>query len=146
MSSVIGVVVCNHSQARLFKANNMSIVSELSDLVNPDARLHDQDLATDEPGKYRGGGPGGQHHAEDHRTTPRDKAAANFARDIAAAVDNMIATHRLEKLYIIAETSMLGLLRTELSDRCQKLVADEITKDVVGRTPDQIRDYLPTPL
>jgi protein required for attachment to host cells len=58
----------------------------------------------------------------------------------------MIATHQLEKLYIIAETSMLGLLRAELSDRCQKLVADEITKDVVGRTPDQIRDYLPTPL
>ncbi len=146
MSSVIGIVVCNHSQARLFKANQMSIVSEIADQVNPQARMRDQDLATDEPGKYRGGGLGGQHHAEDHRTAPRDKAAANFARDIAAAVETMVATHRLEKLYIIAEPAMLGLLRAELSDHCRKLVADEITKDVVGRTPDQIRDYLPTPL
>lgn len=146
MSSVIGIVVCNHSQVRLFKANNMSIVSEIADQVNPQARMRDQHLATDEPGKYRGGGLGGQHHAEDHRTAPRDKAAANFARDIAAAVETMVATHRLEKLYIIAEPAMLGLLRAELSDHCRKLVADEITKDVVGRTPDQIRDYLPTPL
>ena len=146
MSSVIGIVVCNHSQARLFKANSMAIVSEIADQVNPQARMRDQDLATDEPGKYRGGGLDGQHHAEDHRTAPRDKAAANFARDIATAVAAMVATHQLEKLYIVAEPGMLGLLRAELSDHCRKLVADEITKDVVGRTPDQIRDYLPTPL
>lgn len=107
--------------------------------------MPDQNLATDEPGKYRSGGLGGQHHSEDPRTAPRDKAAANFARDIAAAAESMVTMHRLEKLYIVAEPVMLGLLRTELSDRCRKLVADEITKDVVARTPDQIRDYLPTP-
>ena len=146
MSSMIGVVVCNHYQARLFKANPMSIVSEVADWVNPDARLSDQDLATDEPGKYGGIEAGGQHHAEDRRTALKDKAALNFARDIAAAVGKMVATHQLEKLYIVAETAMLGLLRAELSDACRKLVADEIAKDVAGRTRDQIRDYLPTPL
>ena len=146
MSNVIGVVVCNHYRARLFSANPVSLVSELVDQVNPQARLRDQDLATDEPGKYRGGGPGGQHHTEDHRIPSRDKAAINFARDISAALDGMVATQGLKKLYIVAEPAMLGLLRAELSERCRKLVADEITKDVVGRTPEQIRACLPTPL
>lgn len=43
MSSVIGVVVRNHSQARLFKANRMSIVSEIADQVNPHARSESGD-------------------------------------------------------------------------------------------------------
>lgn len=146
MSSIIGVVACNHYRARIFSANPVSIASELIDQVNPQARLRDQDLATDEPGKYRGGGPGGQHHTEDHRMASQDKAAINFARDIAAALDSMVAAHGLKKLYIVAEPAMLGLLRAELSEHCRKLVADEVTKDVVGQTPEQIRAYLPTPM
>jgi protein required for attachment to host cells len=146
MSSVIGILVCNHYRARIFSATPVSITSEIVDQVNPQARLRDQDLATDEPGKYRGGGPGGQHHTEDHRIPSRDKAAINFARDISAALDGAVVTQGFAKLYVVAEPAMLGLLRAELSERCRKLVADEITKDVVGQTPEQIRRYLPTPL
>lgn len=146
MSSVIGILVCNHYRARIFSATPLSITSEIADQVNPQARLRDQDLATDEPGKYRGGGPGGQRHSEDHRMASHDKAAINFARDIAVALDGLVAAHGLKKLYIVAEPAMLGLLRAELSEHCRKLVANEVTADVVGRTPEQIRGYLPTPL
>ena len=90
MASNIGVIVCNHSRARLFKADTHSLVKELSDQVNPAARLRNQDLVTDGPGKYRGGGSGGQQHAEDPRTSPRDKAAENFARDIAAVIEEAV--------------------------------------------------------
>lgn len=146
MASNIGVIVCNHSRARLFKANALSLVSELSDQVNPAARLRDQDLVTDGPGKYRGGGSGGQGHAEDPRTSPREKAAEHFARDIAASIDEAVTSHKLDKLYIVAEPDMLGLVRKALSEQVRQLVAQEITKDVVARSPAEIRDFLPVRL
>lgn len=146
MSTTIGVIVCNHSRARLFKANGMSLVSELSDQVNPAARLREQDLATDTPGTYRGGGSGGQQHVEEPRTSQHDKAAECFARDIAATLDHAIRDHQLQKLYVIAEHDMLGLLRKELSQQAKSLIVEEIGKDIVMRTPAQIRDYLPVPL
>ena len=113
MSTTVGVIVCNHSRARLFKADAHSLTQELSDQVNPAARLRDQDLATDAPGRYRGGGTNGQQHTEDPRTAPREKAAEHFARDIAAAIEQAIAEHKLQKLYLIAEPNMLGLVRKE---------------------------------
>lgn len=146
MSSTVGVIVCNHSRARLFKANAMSFVSELADQVNPAARLREQDLATGAPGTYRGGGSGGQRHIEDHRTSQHDKAAANFARDIVNTLEQAIATHDLHKIYVVAEPDMLGLLRKELPQRIKALVAKEIAKDIVMRTPTQIRDFLPASL
>lgn len=146
MSTVIGVIVCNHSRARLFKANAASLVSELADQVNPAARLREQDLATGAPGTYRGGGNGGQQHVEDPRTSQREKAAESFARDIASTLDQAIAEHDLQKIYVVAEPDMLGLLRKELSQRTKALVAQEIAKDIVMRTPTQIRDFLPAPL
>lgn len=146
MSSTVGVIVCNHSRARLFKANAMSFVSELADQVNPAARLREQDLATGAPRTYRGGGSGGQQHVESHRTSQHDKAAASFARDIASTLDQAITEHGLQKIYVVAEPDMLGLLRTELSQRTKALVAEELAKDIVMRTPTQIRDFLPVPL
>ncbi|MFZ5653624.1 MAG: host attachment protein [Pseudomonadota bacterium] len=146
MSSTIGVIVCNHSRARLFKANALSLVSELVDQVNPAARLREQDLTTDAPGKYQGGGSGGQQHVEGHRTSAHDKAADRFARDIAAALDQAVTAHGLDRLYVVAEPDMLGRLRKALSESCRSLVQAEIGKDVVARTPTEIRDFLPVPL
>lgn len=146
MSSAIGVIVCNHSRARLFKATSQSLVGELADQVNPAARLREQDLSTSAPGAYRGGGSGGQQHVEDQRTSQHDKAAENFARDIAASLDQAVTEHGLQKLYVIAEPDMLGLLRKEMSHRTKSLVAEEIAKDIVARTPAQIWDFLPAPL
>lgn len=146
MSNLNGVLVCNRSKARLFNANRLSIVAEVAAWANPQGRLRDRDLVTDGPGKYKGGGNGGQHHAQDARTAPGDKVAAGFARDLAAAVEGMIGTHQLEKLYVVAEPTMLGLLRNALSKQGRKLVADEVAKDVVEQTPEQIRSYLPVRL
>lgn len=146
MASHIGVIVCNHSRARLFKADARSLVEELADQVNPAARLREQDLTTDAPGKYRGGGSGGQRHAEDPRTSPHEKAAEHFARDIAATVEDAVAGHGLDKLYVVAEPDMLGLLRKALSEGARRLVVQEIAKDVVARSPAEIRDFLPVPL
>ncbi len=146
MSTTVGVIVCNHSRARLFKADAHSLTQELSDQVNPAARLRDQDLATDAPGRYRGGGTNGQQHTEDPRTAPREKAAEHFARDIAAAIEQAIAEHKLQKLYLIAEPNMLGLVRKALPEHYRQLVAKEIAKDIVARPPAEIRDFLPVPL
>lgn len=146
MASNIGVIVCNHSRARLFKANALSLVRELYDQVNPAARLRDQDLVTDGPGSYRGGGSGGQRHAQDPRTSPHEKAAENFARDIAAIIEEAVTGHELDKLYVVAEPDMLGLVRKALSKQARQLVAQEIAKDVVARSPAEIRDFLPARL
>ena len=146
MASNIGVIVCNHSRARLFKADTHSLVKELSDQVNPAARLRNQDLVTDGPGKYRGGGSGGQQHAEDPRTSPRDKAAENFARDIAAVIEEAVTDHELDRLYVVAEPDMLGRVRKALSEQARQLVVKEIAKDVVAQSPAEIRGFLPVPL
>ena len=143
MSASIGVLVCNHSRARLFQANTLAFINELSDQVNPAARLREQDLATDRPGAYRGGGPEGQAHVESHRASQHDKASEKFARDLAATLDQAIDSHGLEKLYVIAEPRMLGLLRHALSDKAKGLVTEELAKDIVAHTTMQIRDVLP---
>lgn len=146
MSASIGVLVCNHSRARLFQANTRSFISELSDQVNPAARLREQDLATDRPGAYRGGGPGGQAHVESPHASQRDKESEKFARDLATTLDRAIDSHGLERLYVIAEPDMLGRLRHTLSEKAKALVTEEIAKDIVAHTITQIRDVLPNRL
>lgn len=137
------VVVADASHARIFSAEKShSPLVELEDLSHPEARLHEQEMGSDRPGRaFDSNGMG--RHAMGKEVPPKKHEAGRFARLICDKVDHARATGSFEKLYIVAAPAFLGTLRNCMSDVMQKAVAGEVDKNLTTHDPAEIRRHLP---
>ncbi len=141
------IVVVDATRARFFtydrsvEAEGISeVMSERTDLVNPQRRKTPHELFTDSrPGSSRVAGRGFAFN--DHRDAHMDHIDAEFARDIAAAIDRTVRAHGATRLIICASPRMLGALRAA-EFRREGLVIDEMRRDFSKLTPTQIQDRL----
>jgi protein required for attachment to host cells len=144
------IVVADHARARLFSAATPTApLSEVEDLVNAEARLHDADRAADKSGRLFGGATGGHGHhsqsAEPHES-PKQRDADRFARRVCECLEKHSASGAINKLYVIAEPDFLGMLRQHMSTQVRKHVAMELDKDLTRQTAAEIRGALPVQL
>jgi protein required for attachment to host cells len=143
------IVVADHARARLFSAATPTApLSEVEDLVNADARLHDADRAADKSGRLFGGAKGHGHHgqsAEPHES-PKQRDADHFARRVCECLEKHSSSGAINKLYVIAEPGFLGMLRQHMSTQVRKHVAMELDKDLTRKTAGEIRGALPVQL
>lgn len=138
----IWIVVADNTQARFFTAATRSAsLDEIDTLTHTENRLHDRDITSDLPGKIKSTGGGG--HAFEQPTDPKKHEADNFARLVAAFLENAHNDEHFDELVIVAEPSFLGLLRTHLSDQVKKLVTFELDKNITTRDAADIRSHLP---
>jgi protein required for attachment to host cells len=117
---------------------------------NPEGRAHNRDLETGghprfnghggvgKPGTAPTGGPGNDRE----QISPSEKSADAFAKEIARFLDKARIEHRFERLYLIAPPRFLGALRQELGKEVEKLVADELDKDLSWFNAREIESYL----
>jgi len=135
----IWVVVADRARGRIFSATSpKSPLTEIEDLVHPEARAHERDLTTDRPGR----GPG-SHRAMGTANKAHEHEATNFARELAARIDVGRVNTDFTKLVLVAAPDFLGLLRKSLNPHVEKLVAREVTKNLTQLTPADIRAHLP---
>ncbi len=76
---------------------------------------------------------------------PRDRGDIErhrFAKTITRLLEAYATKQRFDHLVIIAEPSMLGVLRLEIGRRTAPLVTKEISKDLSGKTDDGVIEYL----
>lgn len=122
------IVAADASRARILQVmDREERLSEIEDLLNPEGRAHDRDLLADGHPRFRGtSGPG----SDRQETSATEHETELFAKRLGAYLDKARNEHRYERLHLIAPPKFLGQLRKELGKEVQKLVADELPKDL----------------
>jgi len=93
--------------------------------------LQSQDINADRPGRsFSSVGPG--RSAMEPRTDPVDHREAEFARSVAAVLDEKAKAGAFDRLVIAAAPVTLGNLRKVMSDHVRKTVVAELDKDLTN--------------
>jgi protein required for attachment to host cells len=145
------IIAADASRARILQVTDREgHLEDVQDFVNPSARLHERDLTTDaEPrfngrggvgkaGSRRTGGPGNDREAK----RKADYETEVFVRELGEFLDKARTAHRYDRLHLIAPPKFLGQLRKELGKEVQKLVAEELPKDLSWLNTRQLEQSL----
>ena len=123
------IIAADSSRARILQVMDRDgRLAEVEDFVNPSARLHERDMTTDAEPRFNGrtGGPGNDREAKGKGEYETEV----FARQLGDYLDKARNAHRYDRLHLVAPPKFLGQLRKELDKEVQKLVTDELPKDL----------------
>ena len=122
------IVAADASRARILQVMDRERrLAEIDDLLNPEGRLHERELVRDAHPRLRGTrGPGSDR--EEPATVEHE--VERFAKTIGDYLDKARTSHRYDRLHLIAPPRFLGQLRKELGKEVEKLVAEELPKDL----------------
>jgi protein required for attachment to host cells len=123
------ILVAHRGGARLFEAKGSGGgLMLLQDIPHPEGKLKDKDLGSDEPG--RGFDSHGARHAFQQEQGPAARIAEQFAKHLAALLDDGRVGHRFQRLVLVAEPHLLGLIRAALPQETAAMVDKTINKDL----------------
>jgi len=137
------LVVADNSKARIFSVDSrMGPIKEIESIVHTEARLHEQEMTSDLPGRSNGkGGAGG--HAYQDEVSPKEQENINFAKKIASELDVARRNNKFKQFILVAAPGFLGNLRNQLSTQTQKLACFELAKNLSCLNAKEIREHLP---
>jgi protein required for attachment to host cells len=150
------VIAADSSRARIFEMSERGDkLQEIEDMFNPEGRQHEREIATDQEGRFGQGanagssaatpGPGArnnQANSAEPQQTIREHDIEMFTKQVVRYIDQARNEHRFDKLRVIAAPKMLGLIRQNLSKEAQKMVEEEIPKNIAGLDGHQVEEYL----
>ena len=114
---------------------------EIERIEDPDARLHDRDLASDRPGRsYES--VGGARHAIEREEGPHRRAAVRFARRVADKLEEARRKGEFDRLVVVVGPPFLALIREALPHQTRVKVVHEIRKDLVHGPLEALREHL----
>jgi len=138
----IWVIVADAGRARIFEAESArGSLTEVLDKADPLARIPENELASDEPGRNRGPAGTGSHGMQE-KVTPRDTEDARFAKEIVAEIGAAIESHRIDKFFLMAPPHFLGVVRTCMSQHIAKAMAGDLNKDLTTHSVADIQAHL----
>jgi protein required for attachment to host cells len=145
------VAVINGTQARFFTLEPAEWpdyesgpnLIEHEGLLSEAHKLHGQELwANVKTGRNRSSN-GQAHSYDDHRDNHAVEFEKRFAQNIANRITDLTQTHQAQKLILVAEPQILGLIRTAIASKLPKhLHLQELAKDVCHLNSHQIHSYL----
>ena len=139
------VLAADSARARIFEwSASDGHLHEVEDMLNPDGRamereidIEPRDNLTRPGGKQLGSGSTYQ-----PASTATQHAAELFSKDVARRLDHARNEHKFDKLCVVADPHMLGLLRDSMSKEVQKMVEEEIAKDISNMKEHDMEEYL----
>ena len=135
------IVAADAARARILQVmDREGHLTEVEDFVNPSARLHERDMTTDAEPRFNGHGGVGKAGTSSNGGPGNDREAKSkaeyetevFVRQLRDYLDHARNAHRYDRLHLVAPPKFLGLLRKELGKEVQKLVTEELPKDLSG--------------
>lgn len=136
------IVTADASRARILQvAGRENALTEVEDLVNPQGRMHNREINSDAAGRFRGPDRPGA-HASDDENRAVDHQAELFAKRVGEFLDKARNERRYERLYLVAAPKFLGQLRKELGKETEKLVVDDLAKDLSWFNVRELEDYV----
>ena len=141
-SGVTWVVVASADRADIYsRQKRYSQLEPVQRFDEPRARLKEQDLVSDMPGRAFDSGGQGRHAMEpDH--SGKEHLRESFVHRIVETLESARGADRFQHLIIVASPAMLGALRAQLSGTTQKRVVAEIDKHMTGREPAEITSLI----
>ncbi len=140
------ILIADSSRARIFTAeNSASELVEIENLNHSESRLEEQVLTEDLPGRSKGSQEMGGHLLKTE-VSPKEQENQSFAKRVTHHLCHELNLNKFENLFVIASPSFLGELRRSCSGQLKKHIAFSLNKNVVTKTPEQIRSYLPISL
>lgn len=116
---------------------------ELESLLNPSNEVQDQDLwSSSKTGRNRGAG-GQAHSYDDHREHHRAEFERRFAQAIATHIANLVNTHTIQQLILVAEPQITGPMRNAIAASVPtRLQIHELSKNLCHLKPHELQKYL----
>ena len=137
------LVVADNSKARIFKVDSRKgPIEEIESIVHTEARLHEQKMTSDLPGRGNGNGGAGGHAYQDE-VSPKEQENINFAKKIASELDAARKDNKFKQFVLVAAPGFLGNLRKQFNAQTQKLACFELAKNLSHLDAQQIRAHLP---
>jgi protein required for attachment to host cells len=134
------IVAADASRARFLQVADRERLVEVEDFVNPEGRLHNREINSDAKGRFRGPDRPGGHSSDDEERTVEHYSEV-FAKRVADYLDKARNEHRYERLVLVAPPKLLGQIRKELAKEVEKLVVDELDKDLSWFNAREIERY-----
>jgi protein required for attachment to host cells len=144
------IIAADESRARVLQVTGREQhLTEIEALVNPAGRAQDRELETDAEPRFSGhgglgkpggsptSGPGSDREAQG----AVEQSARSFAREVGRYLDKARIDHRYDQLVLVAPPKFLGALRKELHKEVEKLVAEELPKDLAWFNAREIERY-----
>ena len=134
------IIAADSSRARILQVTDREKrLAEIEDLLNPEGRVDDRQLTTDAHARFHGSsGPA----SDREETSAVEHATELFAKRLGDYLDKARTAHRYDRLHLIAPPRFLGQLRKELGKEVQKLVAEELPKDLSWLNARDIERHL----
>lgn len=144
----IWIVAADSVRARLFRAEHITgPLQEVRDLVNPESRLQERELVTDDKGRAfaeRGGNTVGEARRQKFEPpSEKEHQSRMFAREVVDEVERLRERGELERLHVVADPRFLGRLRECYPAPLQRCVSSETPRNVTARRAEDIRNLLP---
>ena len=134
------IVAADASRARILQVADRERLVEVEDFVNPEGRLHNREINTDAKGRFPGPDRPGGHSSDDEERTV-DHYNELFAKRVADYLEKARNDHRYERLVLVAAPKLLGQIRKELDKEVEKLVVDDLDKDLSWFNAREIESY-----
>ena len=135
------IVAADESRARVLQvARPERKLEEIESMLNPEGRLHDREMQSDAEPRFSGRAGGGP--ASDRETQGAvEHAVKVFAREVGRYLEKARTDHRFDELVLVAPPKFLGALRKELGKEVEKLVVEELPKDLSGFNARDLEAY-----
>ena len=142
----IWILVADGARARLFAlGKGAPRMVEIADFVNPEARTPGHELNQAPPPRVHDRIGEGR-HAIEARTSPKQKAASQFAATLASHLEHAWAGRRFSGLVLVAPPRFLGALNAVVGARLAGTVRLRVPKNLTRSSADEIREMLPPAL
>lgn len=119
----------------------MADLEHVRQIANPDARLKEQDLVTDQPGRTFDISGKGRHRIEPKSSRKR-QAESRFASEIAEQISRASDAREFSTFSIVAPPRILGELRAAIKAPLRAHIACEIPKDLTSASCDEIKKHI----
>jgi protein required for attachment to host cells len=154
------VIAADSNRARIFELTAGDKLQEIEDMYNPEGRQSGREQVEDAEGRFSQGGPvggsigaggsvgaavagaRGQGSTGQPQETPREHDVNMFSKQLVRFLDQARNEHRFDKLRVIAAPKFLGLIRQNMSKEVQKMVEQEIPKDIAWLGNNNVEQYV----
>jgi protein required for attachment to host cells len=129
------IVAADASRARVLQVAGPQRLVEVDNLLNPEGRLSDREINTDARGRFSGG------HTGEDDVGAVDHQVELFAKRVGDYLDKARTDHRYDELVLVAPPKFLGALRKELGKEVEKMVTEELPKDLSWFNARELEQY-----
>lgn len=129
------VIVANTNKAKIFAMNKLKFLNDKDKLVlvkelsHPESRMHDAEIVSDKPGRYRAKNSAGD--SFNQPTDPRKHEIDNFAHELVKELETGRSNNSFRDIILVVAPAFYGLINARMHPQLKNLVSLIIEKDYV---------------